>query len=447
MPTTPIITTVSGATFSVNTTGAELDSTLTIRDFIVLENGVLTINPLSYTKSTANSIAYSGPTLPSTTLEIRRSTPRAQRTVVLPGTKVRSIDWNLEFDRRVRIQEEIDLYGAGGGFSVRLPVDAAYGVAWSGDTLFSPTRNSLYNKFETTAPINNPTFTGVVTLPTGLLVSDNSLRAATTAYVQSNITTLAPIASPALTGNPTAPTQLVTDNSTRLATTAYVRSQLYSTLDSPTFTGNVNVPTVATATNSTLVASTAYVKNNLSVFAPLASPVLTGTPTAPTPLPNDNSTTLATTQFVQRRSRPMLIASRITSTQALAVTVENPLIWNNAIRDVDAMLNTTTGVITLPRVGFYHIDCVAYYAGTATFGSLSVIDGTALTRLARFDFTGNVASALPLAGSVLFYASAANTQIRLSVSDLSVAGTLNFEASVTARTLAHMSVYYVGNDV
>ena len=456
MTTSPVVAVVSGATFSVNVTAANLDTVLTIRDFVVLENGTLTLNPLSYTKATPTSLSYNGPALAAnTSLEIRRNTPRTQRTVVLPATKVRAVDWNLEFDRRVRIQEEVDLYGAGGGFTVRLPLNDPYGLAWSTDTLFSPTRKALYDKMETFIGVNSPAFTGNPTAPTQL-VSDDSTRLATTAYVKLNLGGLAPIASPVFTGNPTVPTQLVGDNSTRIASTAYVKSQGYATLAGPTFTGSVNVPLAPTADNSSLAASTAHVKNNLAnyttsaitsaTYAPLASPVFTGNPTAPTPSTGDNDTSIATTAYVRNSCRPHLIASRITSTVAAAVTVENPIVFNNAIRDTDAMLNTTTGVITLPYVGHYSIKCLAFYNGTATFGSLNIIQGGALTRLVRMDFRGNTASAIVFNGACDFYCSAANTQIRLSISDLGTAGTITNETNATARNATHVSVHYIGVD-
>jgi hypothetical protein len=451
MPTAPVTAVVSGVSFSVNTSAANLDSTLTIRDFLVLENGTLTINPLSYTKTTPTSISYSGPSLAaSTTLEIRRNTPREQRVLVLPNTKVRATDWNNEFDRRVRIQEEVDLYGAGGGFTVRLPVNSVYDSSWGFDTLFSPTRQAIYNKIEQLAPLNSPVFTGTPTSTTPL-TSDNSTRIATTAYVKSNIGAQAPLASPAFTGVPTAPTPLTSDNSTTLATTAYVKSNIpsltgYALLASPTFTGTPTAPTASTADNTTTLATTAHVKANLVTYAPLASPTFTGTPTAPTTAVGLTGNQLINATSLQRRNRPLLIASRITSTQALAVTVENPIVFNNAIKDADNVLNTTTGVITLPRVGFYNIKAVVLCSSAATFGSLTVIEGGTLTRLARMDFKGNVSSTVPLSGSVLLFANAVNTQIRISIADLGAVGTVNFETSTTARSFTHMSVEYVGLD-
>jgi hypothetical protein len=458
MPTSPVVASVSGASFSVNTTGANLDPVLTVRDFLVLENGVLTVNPLSYTKVTPTSVTYSGPSLAGgTSLELRRNTPREQRTLVLPNTKVRASDWNAEFDRRVRIQEEIDLYGAGGGFSVRLPVNGVYDTSWVSDTLFSPTRQALYNKIESLAPLASPTFTGNPVVPTQL-TTDNSTRIASTAYVKSNLGLLAPLASPAFTGTPTVPTPLTADSSTTVATTSYVKANVtgLAPLANPVFTGNPVAPTATTGDNSTSVATTAHVKANLALytttsilntnFAPLASPAFTGTPTVPTATVGTNTTQVASTAHVMQRSKPCLIATRITSAPAIAVTVENPLVFNNAIRDVDGILNTGTGVITLPRIGYYSINCTAFYSGSGAFGSLSIIDGGTLTRLVRMEFRGNVSNAIVFNGTCLFYASTVNTQIRLSISDVGVAGTLINEANATARLNTHLTVHYVGID-
>lgn len=72
------------------------------------------------------------------------------------------------------------------------------------------------------APLNSPTFTGIVTIPTGAVIAD-----------------YAPLASPAFTGNPTAPTQAAGNNSTRLATTAYADRML--PLAGGTMAGAINM--------------------------------------------------------------------------------------------------------------------------------------------------------------------------------------------------------------
>lgn len=108
------------------------------------------------------------------------------------------------------------------------------------------------------APAASPTFTGTVTVPTPT-TSDNSTKAASTAYVQANLASYAPLASPTLTGTPAAPTATVGDSSTKIATTAFVATS-FAPLASPALTGTPTVPTASSGTNTTQAASTAFVQ-------------------------------------------------------------------------------------------------------------------------------------------------------------------------------------------
>jgi len=68
--------------------------------------------------------------------------------------------------------------------------DEAYGVGWNA-SLEVPTKNAVYDKVETLAPLASPTFTGTPTLPTGTIattqsVGDSSTKVATTAFFQAN---------------------------------------------------------------------------------------------------------------------------------------------------------------------------------------------------------------------------------------------------------------------
>lgn len=95
-------------------------------------------------------------------------------------------------------------------------------------TLNDDTKWVLYLNVSNTGAINNPTFTGTVTIPTPE-TSDNSTKAASTSFVQSNMLTAVK-----LTGNqtisdtktfsssPIVPTPSAGDNSTKAATTAFV---------------------------------------------------------------------------------------------------------------------------------------------------------------------------------------------------------------------------------
>lgn len=46
--------------------------------------------------------------------------------------------------------------------------DTAYGAGWNADTTHAPSKNAVYDEMELRAPKASPSFTGTVTLPTGL---------------------------------------------------------------------------------------------------------------------------------------------------------------------------------------------------------------------------------------------------------------------------------------
>lgn len=127
--------------------------------------------------------------------------------------------------------------------------------------------------FNTKAPLESPTFTGIPLLTNSPATSDNSKKIASTEYVKnqgyitslSAASTYAPIISPGLTGTPTAPTAVVDTNTTQIATTAYVIGQGYAKLASPTFTGSPTAPTASASANDTKIATTAFVKKSMSL--------------------------------------------------------------------------------------------------------------------------------------------------------------------------------------
>lgn len=398
MPTAPTIISVSGNSFSVTVTPCELDNDITLRDFIVLESGTPTANPTSYNKTSPTTIQYAGPTLPTTTLEVRRFTPRGQRQLAGVGiTKVSSQAWNKEFDRRVRIQEEVDTFGAGGGFSVRLPIDAPYDITWNGDTLFSPTRNSLYGALQTLAPLDSPTFTGTPIVPTQL-TSDSSTRVATTAYVKSNLLVYAPLASPPLSGNPTATTQLVSDNSTRLATTAYV-------------------------------------KNNLTGYATLLSPALTGTPLTPTQALGTSNTSIATMQALQRRSQPIVLAGHSTG-MVLPANVFVDVAFDTEFSDVANVYNNSTGIFTAPYTGLYHIVC-SISSTTTTLLALGLFN-TANVELVRLGTAASPTSTFLATNGSTYYRLTSGEQIKLRAFSPTSA---NLQGGTT---LNYLNIVYAG---
>lgn len=81
---------------------------------------------------------------------------------------------------------------------------------------------SLISIVTGSAPTIDPTFTGTVTVPTPA-ADDNTTKAASTAYVQTELLDYAPLANATLTGTPAAPTATAGTNTTQIATTAFVR--------------------------------------------------------------------------------------------------------------------------------------------------------------------------------------------------------------------------------
>lgn len=429
MPTAPATATVSGVSFSLDVTPCNLDSDLTIRDFIVLIGGSLAANQNNYTKTTQNSIGYTGPSLPSSTVEVRRNTPRTVLKTQLPTTKVRSDDWNREFDRRVRITEEVDLYGAGGGFSVRLPLNDAYSATWGTDTLFSPTRQALYNKLQTFISSVDPVLTGTVTVPTYTAGTADG-RVASTLFVSQTLSSYAPLASPNFTGNPRVPTALTADNSVTIANTAYVKANLANYLT--TASAASTYLTTATATSTYLPITTAA-----STYAPLASPTFTGTVTVPTP-PNGVSTTQAvTTEALFSRTRPVIILNS-TNTPAVAAGVYTDITYNNEISDTSG--RHTAGTFTVPFNGLYLIS-----------GAVSLLSAGQATLAVR-DIANNVVAhvsqgtgpvGIRLATGSALVQLLTSTTYKFSVfSD--TATTLLAESTASSRTVNNVALCFMG---
>lgn len=214
-------------------------------------------------------------------------------------------------------------------------------------------------KAQNYAPISNPVFKGNPTLSSTestLSLTDNSLKLATTYYVQhqtfikqagfditsttipqaptpsntvhlndNSIATTAYINNLGLarkvsnntftgtntfngevdfTAATTALTPSVNDNSTNLATTAYVIGQGYAKLASPSFTGTPLTVTPAITpvlSNSTQIANTIWVNSVLANYAPKVSAVLTTPTLNVNPASSDDSTAIASTHFVKNQ--------------------------------------------------------------------------------------------------------------------------------------------------
>lgn len=224
MPTSNVIVTRSGTGFTVDVTACNLLLDTAVKDFIVLHNGTVYPTLSDYTKQSQTSILYSGASLASTTVEVRRLTPETELNIDKPGflQRLSSVLYKAQQDRWLRRFEEANLNGIGPGSVavVQTPQNDPFGVIWDGDVTYPPSRNSVYDKFVLMAPLASPTFTGVVIAPTEADATNNT-RVATTAFAHTRVST-ALSNSPALGGNPTAPTQLASNKSTRIASTQFV---------------------------------------------------------------------------------------------------------------------------------------------------------------------------------------------------------------------------------
>jgi hypothetical protein len=232
---------VTGTSFSVNVTAANLSEDLLEKDFRVLDRtNEIVLDNTYWSKASVNSLSYSGPVVGDIDVEIRRDTPIERYQVVAFSNRFDPTVYNTEVDNILRALYEVHLVYSRARLALLVvePLQTksmtltglviTYGVGLPLD---------LYEKFETLAPVNSPTFTGTPSAPSPTLVDNNSTRLATTQFVNSYVTqqnaTLtalindkAPIASPTFTGTPSAPTPVTNDNSTRIATTAMVQASV-----------------------------------------------------------------------------------------------------------------------------------------------------------------------------------------------------------------------------
>lgn len=160
------------------------------------------------------------------------------------------------------------------------------------------------------APINSPTFTGTVTIPSG-----------------ASIDGFAPLLSPAFTGTPTAPTAVVGTNTTQLATTEFVNATAFvSSL--PGQTGNARKFVTTDGTNATwshifgtpsLVSTpTNAVAGGFYVLTASTTITLPATPTAGDPVWVINRSGTTTPVIARNGSNIMGLAENLTLDSANA---------------------------------------------------------------------------------------------------------------------------------
>jgi hypothetical protein len=136
------------------------------------------------------------------------------------------------------------------------------------------------------APINSPTFTGTVVLPSTTSIGNVSNTEigyldGVTSAIQTQLNTLtstkAPIANPTFTGVPAAPTADVSTNTTQIATTAFVKAVIAALVDSSPATLDTLNELAAALGDDPNFSTT--MTNALAGKAPIANPTLTGNTT------------------------------------------------------------------------------------------------------------------------------------------------------------------------
>ena len=146
------------------------------------------------------------------------------------------------------------------------------------------------------APINNPSFTGTVSIPTpftlgitSVTATGNQLNFLNLATGRSGTGDIVFTNSPTFTGTPTLPTgtigvtQIAGNSTTALATTDFVTTadNLKANIASPAFTGTPTAPNAPALTSTTQIANTQFVTTADNLKANIASPTFTGTVTTP----------------------------------------------------------------------------------------------------------------------------------------------------------------------
>ena len=378
MATSNVLVTRTGTNWTVDVTACDLDPDTNLKDFITFVGGSVVSNA-SFNKTTQTTLTYVGTALPSNTqIEIRRKSPNVVKSAALLGSRVRSSDWNAEFDRVHRHFEEYDLNGAGSPVQAPIPKDEPFGSGWDGDTVYPPSRNAVYDYVNTLAPLSSPAFTGNPTVPTQN-GADNSTRIANTAWVRNILTLYATLASPSFTGSPTVPTAGAADNSTIIANTSWVRTFVNTSLTSYVSTGSLTSTLAAYVTTTNLTST-------LSSYASLASPTFTGTPTAPTATLSLAGTQVANQTYVHTAQRPFLDTTRITSSQSFPHNTFTQIIFNNEVTDTANMHDTTTGNIVIPTGfgGTYEVSGFIAFDAPAIIALVEVwVNGSTVKRIGQ----------------------------------------------------------------
>lgn len=226
LTTSNVVDTKSGTGWTIDVTACNLLSDLSIKDFVVLIESVVSPNT-NFTKTSQTILTYTGTSISSSTVEVRRLTPEDRFQEISFADKLSSSVFNEEIDRIIRKSYEYTLNGIGPGSvaTTVTPLNEAYPGTWSGDTVRSRTANQLFTEFEKRGTLSeSETITGTWTAPTASDATNNT-QLATTAFAHTRVTN-ALTNSPILAGTPTAPTATAATDTTQIATTAFVKDVL-----------------------------------------------------------------------------------------------------------------------------------------------------------------------------------------------------------------------------
>lgn len=265
--------------------------------------------------------------------------------------------------------------GAGGSASVIVPIGGTgmassslpvmNGVASAGTATQFSRGDHVHATDSSRAPLANPTFTGTVIIPTVTPTTDNSTKAANTAFVQalisavsSGVTTIT--AGAGLIGGGTGAVSLA-------VATNGISNALAAQMPTLTLKGN-NIAGTANAADLTVAQTMA-----LLGAAPLASPTFTGTPAAPTPANGTNTTQLATTAFV--------LAQRLDQHAAPTTSVSlNSNYITNLLDPVNPQDASTKRYVDLAVQGLNtKTACLAASVGNLTLSGAQTIDGISVS--------------------------------------------------------------------
>lgn len=141
-------------TGSIDVTDANLLTDASIKDFTIFYNNVEqgTVQLALWTKTSYTQLTYSGAALTTNdVVTVRRKTPTTVVQTVTPQSTILSSLWNAEFDRVTRRAEEYDTFWMTTTPNSGSIVNTAFGVGWDGVTGDAPSKNAVYDAFETGA--------------------------------------------------------------------------------------------------------------------------------------------------------------------------------------------------------------------------------------------------------------------------------------------------------